>query len=252
MYCYDDAQCGGSAGSHTYCVKSTIDNLSRLQAVALYSGGIANWSDFGASYAEESWPVTLCLRHAGSGTSATLDWAVMEGNGWGTALWRAKIVRLPVPAPYIYFNDGTWNMKNCLSWANGDSANGTGAGYDALAGSEHGGGVGYMDSDNVDTTDYVQIKLDGVRASRMAMHDGIYEYWTINRMYVPSGLTQAIVDFYAQMLAAINNPANITNANVGGARGNYYGASVELNFPKGTSSAFPYSYAPASNPASPN
>lgn len=254
MPCVDDSQCGGSVGGHTYCPTMadalTIDNLSRLQVVALYSGGIANWNDFGASYV--NLPVTLCLRHAGSGTSATLDWAVMEGNGWGASLTQGENRASTDAPPYIYFNDGTSNMKNCLSWSNGDSAYGPSAGYDALAAGEVGGGVGYMDSDNVDTSDYVQVKLDGVRASRMAMHDGLYEYWTINRMYVPAGLPKGIVDFYGQMLVAINNPANITNGTVGGARGNYYGAAVELNFPKGTSSTFPYAYSPASNPANPN
>ena len=253
-YCYDDAQCGGAAGSHNLCVSSTIDNLTRLQVVALFSNSIPYWKDFGAAFSEAdgNLAVTLCMRHAGSGTSATLDWAVMEGNGWGTQLVQSEN-RAGSGAPYVYFNDGTGDLQNCMKWANGEALAAVNGGtVDTLDPNEQGGAVGYMDSDNVDTVDYVQVKYDGVRASRMAMHDGIYEYWTINRMYLANNLPQGVVDFYAQMIASINNPINITNATVGGTRGLYYGAANELNFPKATSFTLPYSYAGAKKAANPN
>ncbi len=251
--CADDAQCGGTAGGHTNCTSGTINNLTRLQVVGLFSGIIADWSNFGASYPAQ--PVTLCMRHAGSGTSATLDWGIMEGNGWENGLAQYENRANTASPPYIYFNDGTGDLRNCLKWANGDTSFSVTQGYDALATGEQGGAVGYMDSDNANTTDYVQVKFNGVYANRLAMHDGIYDnFWTINRMYVPFGLTAAQVSVYQQILNELGNPANITNATVGSTRGNFYGSSVELNFTKTNSTVYPYSYSPVSgaNEANPN
>lgn len=246
-FCVDDSNCGGTAGSHTLCTASTIDNLTRLQIVALFSGGIADWSDFGVYYKAK--PVTLCMRHAGSGTSATLDYGIVEGNGWGTALAQYEQRASSGSSPYVYFNDGTGDLQNCMKWAYGDSFSGS----DSLATGEQNGAIGYMDADNANTTEYVQIKFNGVWASRIAMHDGIYDnFWTVNRMYVPAGLTTAQVSVYNTILTALANPSNITNATVGGTRGNYYGSSNELNFLKGASGAYPYTYSTAVNPASPN
>jgi hypothetical protein len=70
-YCMTDADCGGAAGS---CVTDTINNITRLQAVNIFSGYASNWSDFGGYFTEQ--PITACLRHAGSGTHATLAYAV--------------------------------------------------------------------------------------------------------------------------------------------------------------------------------
>lgn len=251
-FCVDDANCGGTAGSHTLCTAQTINNLTRLQIVALFSGGIGDWSDFGVYYPAK--PVTLCMRHAGSGTSATLDWGIVEGNGWGTGLVQTE-QRVCGSAgctgglPYVYFNAGTGDLQNCMKWADGQSFSGA----DTLDPSQSGGAIGYMDADNANNTHYVQIKYNGAWASRITMHDGIYDnFWTINRMYVPAGLTTAQVSIYNTILTALKTPGNITNATVGGTRGNYYGSSTELNFGKGSSISYPSTYSPADSPASPN
>jgi hypothetical protein len=248
-FCTKETDCGGTNGTTSYCTAQTIDNLSRLQVVALFGAGIADWSDFGVYYPAK--PVTLCMRHAGSGTSATLDWGIMEGNGWGNQLYgtlgQGENRAASASPPYIYFNDGTSDLQNCLKWANGSVAG------DALAAGEQGGAIGYMDADNGSTADYVAIKFNGVAPSRIAMHDGIYDnFWTINRMYVPAGLLSGQVQIYYQMLTTLGDPNKITNANLGGTRGNYYGSTVELNFPKTSDTAYPYVYSPSSTPATPN
>src|SRR5208283_1544610 len=139
--------------------------------------------------------------------------------------------------------------KNCMNWANG------GGGGDTLATNELGGAVGYMDSDNANTTGYAQVSYNGVWASRVAMHDGSYDnFWTVNRMYAPAGLPQPIVDFYGFVLTALENPANLTDHNLGSPRGEYYGTIGELNFPKPSSFNYPNQYSPvaAQNQANPN
>ena len=62
----------------------TMSNITRAMAVLLFSGEIANWNQFGSNFPDLV--VTLCYRHAGSGTAATLDYSVVRGNGWGGGL----------------------------------------------------------------------------------------------------------------------------------------------------------------------
>ena len=176
----------------------------------------------------------------------------MRGNGWGASTGLANTehrAKTGTP-PYIYFNDGTGDLQNCMKWAAGASFTGA----DTLASGEEGGAVGYMDSDNADVVGmYTQVAYNGQYASRVSMHDGVYDnFWTINRMYVPAGLPQPVVDFYAAALAQINNPTNISDANLGGTRGEYYGAASELNFGKSTSLVYPYTYGASTNPANPD
>ncbi len=250
-FCYDDRNCGGSIGGNSYCQPETITNLSRLQVTALFGGFVKNWNDFGSSFVNI--PVTICYRHAGSGTHATLDLGVMEGNGWGYGLLTSEN-----PAgngdtpPYVYFNDGTSDMKNCLSWASGNKSFSGVTSMASLDFTAVGGAVGYMDADNANVTgQYVQVNYNGVAASRIAMHDGLYDdFFAVNRMYV-SNLSTAQQSIYSAILTYLENPNNITDATVGGTRGETYGTSGELNFPKPTDAGYP-SYSPSSSPATPN
>jgi hypothetical protein len=217
--------------------------------VGLFSGSITNWSDFGGYYVNK--PVTLCLRHAGAGTQSVLDVGIMQGNdgnGWGANLVQFENRANTASPPYIYFNDLVGDELNCLTWANGAGP----AGSDTLAAGELGGGVGFADADNANTANYVEIKYNGVTASRITMRDGIYDnFWTMDRLYVPSGLSTAVLTVYGEMLTLVGNPANITNATVGSPRGNYYGSANELNFTKGVSTFYPYQYFLSPDPQTP-
>jgi hypothetical protein len=262
--CYDDSWCGGTAGvggqfgGGSNCTAQTIDNLSRLQVVALFSGSVTNWDEFGTDF-YPSKGVVLCLRHAGSGTLATLDWGVMKGNGWGTGLVtaanRTNSSGKPAKssAPITYFNNGTSDMKNCLAWADGNATYSGGTWDTTPASTSLSGGVGFMDSDNANSGgDYIQVKFNGIRASRVAMHDGIYDdFWTVNRMYT-SALSTQLTDLIAIMVNVANVPGNINTATVGSTRAYTYGASSELNYAKPTSGTYPNSYSGAANQATPN
>lgn len=251
-FCVDDANCGGTAGSHTLCSAQTIDNLTRLQIVALLSGGIGDWSDFGVYYPAK--PVTLCMLHAGSGASATLDYGIMEGNGWGNALVQTE-QRVCGSAgctgglPYVYFNDGISDLQNCMKWADGQ----TFYRADTLDPGQQGGAIGYMDADNANNAHYIQIQYNGVWASRITMHDGIYDnFWAVSRLYVPYDLKLGQVLVYNSILTALKIPSNITDTTVGGTRGEYYGSFAELNFSRISSRSYPSVYSPADSPANPN
>ncbi len=250
------------AGVPSACEAQTIDNLTRLQVVALFSGVIKNWDEFGVYY--PNLPVTLCMRHAGSGTSATLDLGIMEGNGWGTGLVQNEQPVTGSSQPYVYFNDGTGDAQNCLEWVGGQSFSNA---RTSVPSNVKNGGIGYWDADagpyygpsgtaSAPTPGAYAgpIKFNGVLPSRITMHDGLYDnFWTINRMYVnPGAITTTQLNMFNEIVTYLDNPANVTTALASGNKGLFYGASSELNFNKGASITYPYVYAPASSPANPD
>jgi len=238
-FCFDDSTCGGTAGNHTYCTAQTIDNISRLQAVLLFSGQILYWSDFGTANGATGGyyttkPVTLCLRHAGSGTLATLDLGIIRGNGWGSGLvqFESDAGGGPSALPYTYFNNATGDMKNCLIWAAGNTNGVTPmATLDPTAVS---GAIGFMDADNPNTTSYTQIKYNGFAANRVNMRDGMYDdFYAINHMYRNTGdLNSSQTAIYNTLLSYISNPANINTSTVGAGKSLTYGAASELRVSK--------------------
>jgi hypothetical protein len=231
------------------CESLTIDQLSRLQVVALFSGSITNWNEFGAYYVNK--PVTLCLRHSGAGTLSVIDLGVMQGSdgsGWGAGLVTQENRASSGSPPYAYFNDLSSDMLNCLTWSNGGYTPSTSV--DTLAAGELGGGVGFIDADTAGSANYVQVKYNGLFGTRGTMRNGIYDnFWMIDALYIPSTLTEAQMTVYATMLTLVSNPANIGNA--GASRVNYYGASSELNFPKPAGGDYPYTYNKGSTPLTP-
>jgi hypothetical protein len=236
--CLSDADCGGAVGS---CQSSTINNISRMQAIMLFSGSIKYWSDFGTSNGAAGGyfttkPVTICYRHAGSGTHATLDLGIVKGKGWGSLLKQnEKDVRNGATAPYMYFNDATSNMKNCLTWVNGGNSGAPDsmASYNAAA---VGGAIGYMDADNGNTANYVQIKYQGYVANRINMRDGLYDdFFAINRMYKNPTMSADQAAIETALFNYVSTPANINAGTVGAARALTYGSVKELRFNKSSS-----------------
>jgi hypothetical protein len=251
-YCLADTDCGSTSPSGT-CTSQTINNLTRLQVVALFSGAIKNWSDFGGYYANNILPVTLCLRHSGAGTLAVLDLGVMQGSdgkGWGANLVTEENRVASGEPPYIYFNNTQGDEKNCLTWANGgtlSTSTNPDTGHtnvpDTLPSDVKGGAVGFLDADNGNTANYVQVKYNGTFGTRVTMRDGIFDdFWIMDRLYAAPGLLAGQLAVYGQMLTFASKPDNFTNANLGGSRGSYYGSSTELNFPKANAGVYPYLY----------
>ncbi len=239
----------GCAGGGTCTSGLTITNLSRLQIVSLFAGKIKHWSDFGEWFTDK--PVTLCMRHAGSGTHATLDLGVMQGvdgNGWGDAIVQTEQRATNVTQatlPIAYFNDQSTDIANCLNWAGNRSsvANPSGGAVDTYYSDPNGstsqnGAIGYQDGDKSNGTYYTQVLLDGVLPNRATMRNGVYNnFWTINRMLIGDTVTSAanLTKIYQDLYAFLTNPTNITASS----KGDFYGTSGELYPLKSTSLSFP-------------
>nr|WP_321403863.1 hypothetical protein [uncultured Desulfobacter sp.] len=202
-------------------------NMTREMAVSLFSGKVAEWGMFDGSYDpnDESTynTVVLCMRHAGSGTLATLNAAVMRGDAnlpqaekaydnedvlWGLA-------------PVIYFNDGSSQLIECIQQAYTD-------GYAA---------VGYADADKCGTagdskTNVFRMTWMGEDGYADKIKYGVYDFWSAQWMYYnESGDTltavQALIDFASD------------SANMLSSKATFWAAQGDMQVEKGTDFTYP-------------
>ncbi|MBU0481325.1 MAG: substrate-binding domain-containing protein [Proteobacteria bacterium] len=200
-----------------------INNLTRLQAVLLFNGNVTNWSQFGPSYPNLG--TVICLRHAGSGTHATLDKAVMRGD------YPLASVQI-VPPPFnptgqvIYFNESSSNLMDCVNDLGGKSA------------ATH-GAVGYADADkNAAGTwpNVVNVTYNGVDALQDHIKNGVYSFWSAQWIYEdPTEPNYAVTHPIVQSMMAYSSIA----ANIPASKAPYWVAKNDLNVTKGTDFVLP-------------
>jgi hypothetical protein len=139
-------------------------NITRDHAELIYSGQIYFWSDLADSSGTpfSATPVNVCLRHAGSGTHASLD----------AYLTSPLIVDEYVEAggTNFYFNDGSSDMMKCV--------NGSGSWSGA-------GAIGYADADQSLSSyaNTVRTTLNGVTVSKNAIKYGNYNFYGLQQLY---------------------------------------------------------------------
>jgi ABC-type phosphate transport system substrate-binding protein len=149
-----------------------FDNLTRTQAINLFAGNINNWTKLpGFDSADAAnLGVQICLRHAGSGTHATLDKAVFRGD----ANIKKTAVTIGTAAKAYFFQSSSSTktaepgMLQCIE-SNGNRT----SGYVA---------VGYLDADAVDD-DMLQLKYQGVAATSENIIKGAYDFWSQQTLY---------------------------------------------------------------------
>jgi len=233
--CSADADCQLTSATGT-CTYAPIDNLTREQAVLLFSGQVVNWSDLGAAFKVvddsgtklASQAVRVCHRHAGSGTLATLDLGVLNNGAWGGAL-------PTIAKPNFYFNDGSGDMMKCV-----DGWTATNGKATAPAGA-----VGYADADAlVGVTAYphtVALTYQGVAPLRNNIRNGWYDFFAQQYLY-ESAATASDADKHAMMVALNNfaaNPAKLTTTTSLGKKALYWTTVGEAKFRKSLDSAYP-------------
>ncbi len=228
-YCASDADCGGTAGA---CVNSTIKNITRLQAVNIFAGYASDWSDFGAYF--DAQPIVACLRHAGSGTHATIDYAVVRGNGWGNELAKYEETNR------IWFNEGSTDLIKCVNGNTTSATNGS------LIGA-----IGYADSDQAvgvagTSQNVVPVKYNGAFGTRYNVRNGNYDFWSTQWVYENTGRTSSlqrpVVD---GLMAFASDPANIPST-----KAKFWATKDEAKFAKDNDQSYPY-FSGAMNPQTP-
>lgn len=208
----------------------TIPNISRLMAVSIFAQyGATSWKDFGDDYRVSDYtnggveltgdPLNVCLRHAGSGSHATLDAAVInKGNGWGNALLTAQSVGTG-GARSIYFNDGTGNEMDCI--------NGIGS-WTGL------GAIGYADADRANKANTVgPLNYQGFAPSRVNIRNGRYDFWTLEWLYWDPTNADYIAN--STLINAMENFIDTpSNMNLVASKKNFYATKTEMKVNKAT------------------
>ncbi len=231
------------------CAERVIDDISREMAVQIFSGQAFFWSDFGDSYTVAgATPGTddytvACLRHAGSGTAASLDWAVMNHGFWG-----APLVAFESSAPpIVWFNESSTDEIKCV---NGNStANPTGALI---------GAVGYADADqgtgvSGTSQNVAALKYNGVPSRRNTIRNGNYDFFSNQWLYenpvkTPNGSAQHAL--IVALDAFAGDPANLTLASSLGNKARFWASKGEMEFNKVDDKNYP-GYVGASIPQIP-
>ncbi|MFH2090813.1 MAG: substrate-binding domain-containing protein [Pseudomonadota bacterium] len=195
-----------------------FDNMTRLMAVSIFSGQVANWKEFTDDTSVDL-PMVVCMRHAGSGTLATLDAAVMRGD--------AGLVGTEIPTedfgvqmgwgPAVYFNLGSSDAMKCVKALNG--------------------AVGYADADKCVTNCATKYKAkpmtyQGVAANSETIRKGLYDFWSAQWLYSDaSGDVDALVDALAAFASdEVNLPAT---------KSAFWASQNAMKWEKGTDFAYP-------------
>jgi hypothetical protein len=180
-----------------------VNNLSRTQAVNLFAGKIAKWNEY-KQFSGYNKNVQLCLRHAGSGTHATLDKVVFRDDTKDATLTLVTAEN-KISAPYAWFYKSSSDMKTCVE-TNGGMGNGPSVARYA---------VGYMDADTANTTNMHQMTYQGAPAvdltsvgavpavGNVYINDGTYDFWSAQSVYVQGADDSATLQ--ALMLFAENH-----------------------------------------------
>ncbi len=216
--------CAGST-----CAQNTISNITREMAVNIYAGNSTAWTDFGDSYSvagDSTNSIVACMRHAGSGTHATLDYAVMRGTGQGI------MTDVTLASGIAYFNDGSPDEMNCVNKPGGASLG------------ANPGAIGYSDADQLTGTgattyaNTVALKYNGTFGRRTAIRNGAYDFYTNEWLYENTTKANNPHQQILDLVAFASNPANLTTANIG-TKASYWASQNEMVYNKGADNAYP-------------
>jgi hypothetical protein len=233
------ASCVGDPTGVRY-KKVQFRNMPRIKAVLIFSGQIYNWTDLGSNFVPNL-PVAVCMRHAGSGTHATLDLAVMNKKWGGTLAQISCNNGRPADPmclsggtpPTIFFNNGSKDEINCINGSGAWSGNGA---------------VGYSDADYlainpaydafVTTGAHtIQMTYNGETANRHNIRMGEYDFWTNENMYF-----RVLTPWLSNLCTFASTPANIPASEA-----EYWTSQCEMNYTKVHDTDYP-AYSGASCP----
>jgi ABC-type phosphate transport system substrate-binding protein len=222
-----------------------------MMAVLIFSGQVFNWTDFGDDFATH--PINKCLRHAGSGTHATLDHAVMHAPWGGTILGLGTENQQPSNQPGTYFNDGSSDMMKCINGGytrNYDDGPQNGGPLDGANWSGE-GAIGYADADQSlsSFTNTARIFYNGYRAHRVNIRNCRYDnFWSVQHLYYDPASPEylQVAALVGQMMTFAANPNNVPQC-----KADYWAAYDEMKCMKFDSHDYPIWIAPPALPQLP-
>lgn len=199
-----------------------VNEINRQMALLLFSGNVSNWNQFNGGLTDgtkdsqfENKRVVLCMRHAGSGTHATLDKAIMRDDL--LLVRQEKSSPIGAPGNKVLFHESSSNMIDCVD-DNG--------GYSTAAA----GAIGYADADAIVASydaNYNEVKKsaaanvkrlgyngggEGMNQANMTKYgysalkyeilNGRYEFWAPQWMYIKAdNWNSDTVDLFDKLMA---------------------------------------------------
>jgi hypothetical protein len=153
---------------------------------------VYDWGQLNGFGAYAGKGVQLCFRHAGSGTHATIDKAVMRGD---LALVTDEAVNgLAGTLTDAYFyqssDSSSGGMKQCI-----ETNGGNGVGGDYIA-------IGYLDADAAATANMHQLKYQGASATDTEIANGSYDFWSAQNVYLKTADDSTVVQKMMSFAAA--------------------------------------------------
>lgn len=194
-----------------------FNNISRSQAILLFTGQVPNWNFFKADLngngvagetatypAGDSLRVTSCMRFGDSGTQATFLASVIRGDS------AVPNTAKTTGEPRRYFHTGSSQLLKCLSGCGGTST-WTGA-----------GAIGILDADQAaaptnatdgmlatGTTNVKRLTYQGFTATAENISNGSYDFWGAQHLYVNPAIDAGSQNLVGQLVAFAGNPANM-------------------------------------------
>lgn len=174
------------------------NDFTRQQMVLIMSGNVYNYSQFGPGYDNKK--VVLCMRHAGSGTHATLDKAIMRDDA---ALPVTQVLAVPLNTKKagVQFHESSSDLMKCLN-DNGGAAYSDTTQYAAIGYADADAIVAsYSNGSEVKKSAAANVKRlkfngtsEGMTAANLATYgwsqmknniiNGSYEFWSSQWMYI--------------------------------------------------------------------
>jgi hypothetical protein len=215
-----------SLNTGAFAGANSVSNLTRLEATQLFSGMVTDWSQLGYP----AGAITVCLRHAGSGTLATLDAAIMRGDYplMQEENYAASTLQWVGTQPITYFNDGTGTELTCINM----EPNAIGIADADKPNVAAGGGM----------NGYSQITFQGAAANHNNIINGVYDYWSNEEIYYDTPYLTAnwgavegkIVNNAGGLISYVSNPANIPASEV-----NFWATYSQLSVTKANDFQYP-------------
>ncbi len=191
------------------------NDFTRQQMLLLMSGNVYNYSQFGSGYDNKK--VVLCMRHAGSGTHATLDKAIMRGD---RELPKAQLLAVPFNTKKagVQFHESSSDMMKCIN-DNGGAAYSDTTKYAAIGYADADAIVASYDANNNEVkksgaVNVKRLKFNGTSEGMNSTHfgnygwsqmknniiNGIYEFWASQWMYINADVeSQDTLDLFTKL-----------------------------------------------------
>jgi len=213
------ATAAADCGTGVTCSQHTISNITREQAVQIFSAQVFDWTDFGPAYTVATGDTTMnvCMRHAGSGTHATLD-KVMFNGAAPNALYGAVEA-----APLFYFNGGSSEEMACINSLDGAIGY---ADSDAVLKTPGGGGTSYA---NV-----VELTYNGLKGRSNTIKNGAYDFFSNQWLYTNNTIPAATNTLYQELVSFASDPAKMPATYAP-----FWAAQNDMKFNKADDSSYP-------------